>query len=174
MEKTSLLLRTEQPKGLQNRLVRMKVGKTALLGLFSNGSVWETWRLSHKIVGMFSAADLSHLWGMLRLMHKMNFLTAFPSVAKMEMCLPLHFSLKSSKTTGTQCFCFKFKHSFVQWNFLVFLWQWEKKKSMYICFILNFFRVQQLIFLCLLWWFLCAAAIYKKTFCSHRAVNRGV
>jgi len=42
MEKTSSLLGTEQPKGLQNRLVRMKVGKTALLGLFSNGSVWET------------------------------------------------------------------------------------------------------------------------------------
>lgn len=173
MDKTSSLLGTEQPKGLQNSLVRMKVGKTALLGLFSNGSVWETWRISHKIVGMFSSADLSHLWGMLRLMHKMNFLTAFPSVAKMEMCLPLHFSLKSSTTTGTQCFCLTFKPSFVQWYFLVFLWQWEKK-SMYVCSMLNFFRVQQLIFLCLLWCFLCAAAIYRKTFCSHRAVNRGV
>lgn len=172
MEKTSLLLRTEQPKDLQNKLVRMKVGKTALLGLFSNGSVWETWRLSHKIVGMFSAADLSHLWGMLRLMHEMNFLTAFPSVAKMEMCLPLHFSLKSIKTTGSQSvFASNSNPVLFSGTSLSFC---DNEKRSWCISVSYFFRVQQLIFLCLLWWFLCAATIYRKTFCSHRAVNRGV
>lgn len=87
-------------EGSASKLIRVRVVKQPCSGFFPSFCVGNM-TFSNPIVGMFSSAGLSHLWGMLRLIHKINFLTAVFYIAEMEVCLPFNFSFSSSKISGT-------------------------------------------------------------------------